>query len=47
MKLSVISPTCNEAENVERFVQEASRAFGSLDYEILALGVFPGTAFVS
>jgi dolichol-phosphate mannosyltransferase len=35
MKLSVISPTLNEAENVPRLVEELSLALRDLDYEIL------------
>lgn len=35
MKLSVISPTLNEAQNVPALVQQLQRALGNLDYEIL------------
>jgi dolichol-phosphate mannosyltransferase len=35
MKLSVISPTLNEAENVPRLVEQIERALGDIDYEIL------------
>ncbi|MBZ5705513.1 MAG: glycosyltransferase family 2 protein [Acidobacteriia bacterium] len=35
MKLTVISPTYNEAANVARFVQETSVALAAIDYEIL------------
>lgn len=35
MKLSVISPTLNEAENVPRLVEELGLALRGLDYEIL------------
>ena len=35
MRLSVISPTLNEAENVPRLVKELERALGEIDYEIL------------
>jgi dolichol-phosphate mannosyltransferase len=35
MKLSVISPTLNEAENVPRLVQQLERALGDIDFEIL------------
>ena len=35
MKLSVISPTFNEADNVPRLVEQLGRALGHLDYEIL------------
>jgi dolichol-phosphate mannosyltransferase len=35
MKLSVISPTYNEAENVGRLIAELEKALQSLDYEIL------------
>jgi dolichol-phosphate mannosyltransferase len=35
MKLSVISPTLNEAENVPRLVEQLGRALGDIDYEIL------------
>jgi dolichol-phosphate mannosyltransferase len=35
MKLSVISPTFNEAENVPRLVSEISRSMDGIEYEIL------------
>jgi dolichol-phosphate mannosyltransferase len=35
MKLSVISPTLNEAENVPRLVEQLERALIGIDYEIL------------
>jgi dolichol-phosphate mannosyltransferase len=35
MRLSVISPTLNEAENVPRLVEQLERALGDIDYEIL------------
>lgn len=35
MKLSVISPTYNEAENVGRLIAELEKALQSVDYEIL------------
>lgn len=35
MKLSVICPTLEEAENVERLVEEIHRALRSIDHEIL------------
>src|ERR1035437_3110966 len=35
MKLSVISPTLNEAGNVSRLVEELERALIGIDYEIL------------
>jgi dolichol-phosphate mannosyltransferase len=35
MKLSVISPTLNEAENVPRLVEEVGFALGDVDYEII------------
>ena len=35
MKLSVISPTLNEAENVPRLVEQIERALGDIDFEIL------------
>ena len=35
MKLSVISPTLNEAENVPRLVQQLEQALGGIDFEIL------------
>jgi dolichol-phosphate mannosyltransferase len=35
MKLSVISPTLNEAENVPRLVEQLAGALGDIDYEIL------------
>lgn len=35
MKLSVISPTYNEAENVSRLIAEVEKALQSTDYEIL------------
>jgi dolichol-phosphate mannosyltransferase len=35
MKLSIISPTFNEAENVPRLVAEISRSLNGNDYEIL------------
>ena len=35
MKLSVISPTLNEAENVPRLVEQLERALGDIDFEIL------------
>ncbi|HVA95953.1 MAG TPA: polyprenol monophosphomannose synthase, partial [Candidatus Dormibacteraeota bacterium] len=35
MKLSVISPTLNEAENVPRLVEQLSLALQDIDYEIL------------
>ncbi len=35
MKLSVISPTLNEAENVSRLVEQLEGALGDIDYEIL------------
>jgi dolichol-phosphate mannosyltransferase len=35
MKLSVISPTFNEAENVPRLVEQLGQALGEIDYEIL------------
>jgi len=35
MKLSVISPTLNEAENVPRLVEQLEQALGDIDYEIL------------
>src|SRR6266852_890289 len=35
MKISVISPTYNEAENIGPFVEAVSRALAGLDYEIL------------
>ena len=35
MKLTVISPTLNEAENVPHLVEELERSLGDIDYEIL------------
>src|SRR5712691_1288793 len=35
MRLSVISPTFNEAENVPRLVEQLGQALGHIDYEIL------------
>lgn len=35
MKLSIISPTFNEAENIPRLVTEISRSMEGLDYELL------------
>ena len=35
MRLSVISPTLNEAENVPRLVEQLEQALGDIDYEIL------------
>src|SRR5271169_40486 len=35
MKLSVISPTLNEAQNVPTLVEQLQRALGNIDYEIL------------
>ncbi len=35
MRLSVISPTLNQAECVPRLVEELERALGDIDYEIL------------
>ena len=35
MRLSVISPTLNEAECVPRLVEELERALGNISYEIL------------
>jgi dolichol-phosphate mannosyltransferase len=35
MKISVIAPTYNEAENIGPFVETVSRALAGLDYEIL------------
>jgi dolichol-phosphate mannosyltransferase len=35
MKLSVISPTYNEAENVSRLIAEVEKALQSTDYEVL------------
>jgi dolichol-phosphate mannosyltransferase len=35
MKLSVISPTLDEAENVPQLVERLGRALGNIDYEIL------------
>jgi dolichol-phosphate mannosyltransferase len=35
MKLSVISPTYNEAENVSRLIDEVEKALQSTDYEVL------------
>jgi len=35
MKLSVITPTYNEAKNIDRFVDEVSRALEGLDYEVI------------
>ncbi len=35
MRLSIVSPTFNEAENVSRLVSEVSRSVKGLDYEIL------------
>ncbi|HEV7967695.1 MAG TPA: polyprenol monophosphomannose synthase [Candidatus Acidoferrales bacterium] len=35
MKLSVISPTLNEAQNIETLVDQLQRALGNMDYEIL------------
>ena len=35
MKLSVVSPTLNEAENIAQLVEELSLALGGVDYEIL------------
>jgi len=35
MKLTVISPTLNEAENVPRLVEQLEQALGDIDYEIL------------
>lgn len=35
MKLSIISPTFNEAENVPRLVAEINRSMNGIDYEIL------------
>jgi dolichol-phosphate mannosyltransferase len=35
MKLTVISPTLNEAENVPHLVEQLERALGDIDYEIL------------
>ncbi len=35
MKLSVISPTFNEAENIPRLVEQLGQALSHIDYEIL------------
>jgi dolichol-phosphate mannosyltransferase len=35
MKLTVISPTLNEAENIPHLVEQLSSALGDIDYEIL------------
>jgi len=35
MKLTVISPTLNEAENVPQLVEQLERSLGDIDYEIL------------
>jgi dolichol-phosphate mannosyltransferase len=35
MKLSVISPTLNEAQNIPALVEQLERALGTVDYEIL------------
>ena len=35
MKLTVISPTLNEAENVPHLVEQLERSLGDIDYEIL------------
>ena len=35
MKLSVISPTLNEAQNIPTLVEQLQRTLGSVDYEIL------------
>jgi dolichol-phosphate mannosyltransferase len=35
MKLSVISPTLNEAQNVPTLVEQLQRTLGNIDYEIL------------
>jgi dolichol-phosphate mannosyltransferase len=35
MKLSVISPTLNEAENIPTLIEQLQRTLGSVDYEIL------------
>src|SRR5260370_42073976 len=35
MKLTVISPTLNEVENVPRLVEQLEHALGDIDYEIL------------
>lgn len=35
MKLSVITPTYNEAKNIDRFLDEVSRALEGLDYEVI------------
>ncbi|MGH9679439.1 MAG: polyprenol monophosphomannose synthase, partial [Candidatus Acidiferrales bacterium] len=35
MRLSVIAPTLNEAENVPRLVDELEQTLGDIDYEIL------------
>jgi dolichol-phosphate mannosyltransferase len=35
MKLSVISPTLNEAQNIPALVEQLERTLGGLDYEIL------------
>src|SRR5258707_10374887 len=35
MKLSVISPTLNEAENIPHLVEQIGRALVDIDYEIL------------
>lgn len=37
MKLSVILPTLNEAENVPRLVEQLGRALANIDYEILII----------
>src|SRR5271169_1218983 len=38
MKLSVISSTLNEAENIPTLIEKLPRALGSVDYEILIVG---------
>src|SRR3984893_5577731 len=35
MKLTVISPTLNEAENIPHLVEQLEHALGDIDYEIL------------
>jgi len=35
MKLSVITPTYNEAKNIDRFLEEVSRSLQGLDYEVI------------
>ena len=35
MKLSVISPTLNEAQNIPALVEQLEQALGTVDYEVL------------